>query len=278
LPYTQFVDIMGVNAAAHIPPSPGMIVIALYATGSEGIEATAQQIAAYKKAGTGVILIDQSGSLSVFAAGFADVADVEKGAGTQGAAAAAVALRQAHGWQSTIYLSQSVLPGMIGVLEAHGGINMSKVFFAVANYNDSLAAAEAALAANPQWAYIQYGDNITNAGTPVPGARPPITCGQAGCDIDVGNNWFIEQFVPKPPPPPPGMTSVPFRGVYLWTSNATMSMEAFAAARGARALGILTVSGTHLEAPDYNALNDYLVKSGVNAVMPKNLKFCTANP
>lgn len=93
--FTEFIGITGANASKAPLVKGGLR--AYYATGSDGIEETAAQVAAAKAAGMGVVLIDQTPSLSVFAAGLADVADVETSAGTPATAAAAVAQRQAHG-------------------------------------------------------------------------------------------------------------------------------------------------------------------------------------
>src|SRR5258708_40270289 len=87
------------DSAPLIPAVKGTLV-ALYATGPSAIQETAADIAKYRHAGAGVVLIDQSPSLSVFAAGLADVADVENFAGTPQAAAKAATHRQLPGWQS----------------------------------------------------------------------------------------------------------------------------------------------------------------------------------
>jgi hypothetical protein len=201
---TQFVDVMSENAD-KVPKVSGTIIF-LYATGSSYIEATAALIASFRAAGVGVGLLDQTQSLSVFAAGMADVADVENGAGTITEAIAAIKQREAHGWQSTIYISYDNLASAKAEIES-AGCNMSLVFFGVANYNWSIDEAETLLSQNPDWFYVQYGDNVSNADTEVYGTK--TTAGEASCDVDVGVPAFINQFLTKPPPPPRPAQVVP---------------------------------------------------------------------
>jgi hypothetical protein len=198
--YVPFVDVTGENSP-KIPAVAALGIIALYATGSDGIEATSAEIARFKNAGVGVVLIDQTPSLSVFAAGLADVADVEQGAGTTATAVAAILDRQAHGWQSTIYLDYSSLDSMISAFTSE--VDRSLVLFGVADYTWSQAQSEDLLAANPNWAYCQYGDPESNPDTLVPGTS--LTLSQAQCDIDVAQSGWADQFVltPRTPYPTP---------------------------------------------------------------------------
>jgi hypothetical protein len=192
IPFADFTH----DSVPRIPAVKGQLV-ALYATGSSAIQETAADIHKYKAAGAGIILIDQSPSLSVFKAGLADIADVENFAGTAAAAAAAVLARQAHGWQSTIYLSFSELTAVQAAMGA--AIDRSKVLFGVADYSWSLTDAEARLNANPHWAYVQYGDPASNPSTLVPGTN--VTLRAANADIDVAQASWAHQFMPAPPPP-----------------------------------------------------------------------------
>lgn len=185
--FVQFIDIIGVNAH-RAPFVPGGLR-AYYATGTQGIEETAAQIAAAKAAGMGVVLIDQTPSLSVFAAGLADIADVERYAGTPAAAAAAVRARQARGWKSTLYVSYSSLPALRAAIG-----NPEGVLYGVANYSWSLTASEQLLTQHADWAYIQYGDPASNPHTLVPGTN--VTLQQAQADIDVGKAAWANEFLP----------------------------------------------------------------------------------
>jgi hypothetical protein len=199
--YVPFVDVTGTNSN-NIPAVAALGMIALYATGSDGIEATSAEIARFKNAGVGVVLIDQSPSLSVFAAGLADIADVEQGAGTTQTAVAAILDRQAHGWQSTIYLSYSNLDSMVSAFTSE--VNQDLVLFGVANWSWSQAESEDQLAANANWAYCQYGTPETNPDTLVPGTN--LTLSQAQCDIDIAQASWADQFMLSPRPAYPTPT------------------------------------------------------------------------
>lgn len=274
--YTQFADFIH-DSVPLVPAVPGSLV-ALYATGTSDIVATAADIQKYRNNRCGVILIDQSPSLLMFAAGEADVADVENGAGTFGTAAAGVAQRQAHGWQSTIYLSQE---NVIPQINALG--NPANVFFGVANWNDSLATAEQALSASPNWAYVQYGDPNSNPNTVVPGTN--ITLRDCNADIDVAKDSFANQFLMNPPPPPPppppvpNQMPVPYRGHWLWIvpKNNRESMMSFANGRSTSVLGILKISSELLDHRGFVALNAYVIGKGVDEPMPAGMGFVTVN-
>lgn len=195
--FVDFIDITEANFN-RAPLVKGGIR-AVYATGSSNIKETAAQLLALKQAGMGVILIDQTPDLILFGAGLADVADIEAFAGTPEEAAIEVAKRQAHTWQSTCYVSFNSLADLKSHIK-----NPTGVFYGVADYNWSHALSEELLNQNPDWAYTQFGDNLTNAGTLVPGTN--VTCGQAGCDIDVAKYSWAKQFIPVTPPPPPLFT------------------------------------------------------------------------
>jgi hypothetical protein len=274
--YVPFIDIISANA--NKAPLVRGGIRAYYATGSDGIEETAAQIAAAKAAGMGVILIDQTPSLSVFAAGLADVADIENYAGTPEAAEKAVLDRQGHGWQSTLYSSLDNVPDVKAAFPAK--VNQGLILWGVANYAWSIAEAEAYIASHPDCAYCQYGDNITNAGTLVPGTS--VTCGEAGCDIDVAAESWAGQFLPAPKPsavPPKTSATPPKVGTgYRWAASGTESLEQVAASRGTTALVLLKISAENLDPAGFGALNDYVTQKGVDAPMPAGLVYFTVHP
>lgn len=189
--FTSFIDITGANFAKAPLVKGG--IRALYDTGSSWVQETAVQVAAAKAAGMGIVLIDQSPGLAKFAAGHADVADIENGAGTTSALIAAVRARQAHRWQSTAYVSYGSLPALRTALSG-AGLDMSLVLFGVADYSWSITDAERLLGENPDWAYAQYGSNLTNPHTLVPGTN--VTLEQAVADINVARPAWADQFRP----------------------------------------------------------------------------------
>ena len=187
--FTQFIDITADNASKAPLVRGG--IRAFYDTGSSWVQETAGQVAAAKAAGMGIVLIDQSPGLAKFATGQADVADIENGAGTTSALLAAVRTRQAHRWQSTAYVSYGSLAGLRTALTS-AGLEMSLVLFGVADYSWSIADAERLLGENPDWAYIQYGSNLTNPRTLVPGTN--VTLAEAVADINVARPAWADQF------------------------------------------------------------------------------------
>lgn len=193
--FTEFIDITADNAG-NAPLVKGGIR-AFYDTGSSWVQETAGQVAAAKAAGMGIVLIDQSPGLAKFATGQADVADIENGAGTTSALIAAARTRQEHRWQSTAYVSYGSLPALRTALSG-AGVDMSLVLFGVADYSWSIADAERLLGENPDWAYIQYGSNLTNPRTLVPGTN--VTLERAVADINVTRGAWADQFLPGQKP------------------------------------------------------------------------------
>ena len=181
------------------------------------------QIAAAKAAGMGIILIDQTPGLHLFAAGLADVADVENFAGTPQAAAAAVALRQAHKWESTLYISYNSLPALKAAIR-----NPAGVLYGVADYSWSWQQSEQLLNEHPDWAYTQYGDPASNPNTLGPGTT--VTLQQAQADIDIAKaSWaaeFLPVILPVPAPIPAVITDGILRSPTMgWTGHKMKSAD-----------------------------------------------------
>ena len=225
--FVGFVDVIGANSG-KVPAVPALKIIALYATGSGIIEETAAEIARFRNAGVGVVLIDQTPSQSVLAAGLADIGDIESLAGTYTAAAAACKARAKHGWQTTLYVGYDNLDALRSALGS-AGVDMNLVQFGVADYNWSVETAESYLNGNADWAYCQYGDNITNADTKIPGTD--TTCGEAACDIDVAKATWANQFLPKAPvsafPTPAGLSQTPWPATVDFGWGATADATAY---------------------------------------------------
>jgi hypothetical protein len=194
--FVGFVDVIAANSSKVPVVKDG--IVALYATGSSIIEATAEEIARFKNGGCGVILIDQTPSQLVLAAGLADVGDIESLAGTYDAAVVACKARAARNWMTTLYVGYDNL-GALNTALVDAGVDMSLVRYGVADYNWSVEQAQELLVQNTSWVYVQYGDNLTNANTPIPGSNPVVTCGEASCDIDVADSSWADQFMPQVP-------------------------------------------------------------------------------
>lgn len=223
--FVTFADSMGIDSS-HIPADPKLFkIIALYATGTNGIEATAAEITRFTSAGVGVVLIDQTPSLSVFAAGIAHVAiaDVEPGAGTPFAVTQGVKSREAKGIESVIYVDGAQLPAVQADLH-QANINLSLVSFGLANWNLSLAEAENLIANDSGLAFVQWASPSSNPLTIVPGTGENLRA--ANVDLDVANATWAAQFMIAPqtfPVPPVG----PF-----WHDLGSETIAAFAASRG----------------------------------------------
>jgi len=87
---------------------------------------------------------------------------------------------------------------------------------------------------------------------------------------------------PTPPPAPVNTPGTEYGPVklghgYVWHSDGSMPLRAFAARRNATVLGILRISAECLAPTDLTALNNYVI-SGVGLPMPHHLAFCTVNP
>jgi hypothetical protein len=189
--FVQFSDVMGVDAPYDSPDPAVLPLIALYATGSLGVAATAAQIRHYRDAGVGVALIDQTPGLNAWAAGWADIADVEWQAGLAATAISGALSRQAHGWQSTIYVSASNHPALAAQMQA-AGVDMSLVLWGIANWSLSLEEAEQSLGGNT--VFCQWASPSSNPATILPGTT--LTLKEANADLDVALSSWADQFIP----------------------------------------------------------------------------------
>lgn len=199
--YTEFIDITGGDAARAPLVAGGLR--AYYVTGSDGVEESAAQVSAAEAAGMTVLLIDQTPGLAEFAAGRADIADVESLAGTPAAAAGAIAARIRLGiGLHTLYVSYSSLPALRAAVAGLPG-----VCYGVANYGWSVAKAQQLLTENGDWAYCQFGDPMSNPSTLVPGTS--VTLAQANADIDVATEAWAVHFIAAKAPVSPAAPSLP---------------------------------------------------------------------
>jgi hypothetical protein len=198
------IDTIGSNAdalmAALGPNHPGAdVILAAYATGTEGIDWTTAQRARVHALGYGLFVYDQTPGLALFAAGGADAGDIERGAGLVGPFIDACRRREARGWTSWGYISQAGYAALAAEVASAG---LHHVQYGIANWNDSLAAAQAQLGGLV--VYVQWASPGTNPGTIVPGTNK--TCAELNCDL---NATIPAWFAPAAPPPPPAPTPAP---------------------------------------------------------------------
>jgi hypothetical protein len=189
----EFIDVTTAYASG-VPYQAGGLR-AYYGTGA-GIAETAAQVAAAKAAGMGIAMYDQTPGLADFASGEFPMADIENYAGTAAAAHNAVAARQGRGQQSLLYTNQANLLALKQAITSSAGVS-----YGVANWSLSLDQAVAALAANPDWAFVQFGDPRSNPTTLVPGTT--MTLQQANADINVARYSWASQFLAGATVPPP---------------------------------------------------------------------------
>ncbi len=201
-------DITG-GSLARLPAHAldGVPKIAGYVTGSGGIQWSGAQLAAHP----GVVRIDQSPSLGVFAGGGADVADVETGAGTPGAFAAAVKVRLALGHPGgTIYGSDSFLAAAGAALSAAGLAGHADCW--LADWNLNLASASALVGQQRHGMTIravQWASPTSNPRTMLPGTS--VTLAQANVDLSAADPTW-----PAGSPPPPALV-----GIVVFPGDAT---------------------------------------------------------
>lgn len=159
-------------------------VLAGYVTGTPDIDWPGAQWGELH-AHVGLFRYDQSAGLGLFASGAADGADIERGAGTVGSFIDAVRKREARGWPSWAYIDQADYPALTGEVKAAA---LQHVQYGIANWNDSLAQAQAQLGGSV--AYVQWASPSSNPNTAVPGAGGK-TLSELNCDLNATMpGWF----------------------------------------------------------------------------------------
>jgi len=166
-------------------------VLAGYVTGTPDIDWPAAEWGQLHGK-TGLFRYDQSPGLALFASGAADGADIERGAGTTGAFIDGARKREARGWHSWAYIDQTDYPSLAGEVKAAG---LTRVQYGIANWNDSLAQATAALGGDV--AYVQWASPSSNPHTAV-----PLAGGRTLADLNVDLNATLPGWFAVPPPPP----------------------------------------------------------------------------
>lgn len=176
--------------AGNIPA--GTPKVAGYVTGTPDIEWTQQDWKRFPQAGA--VRVDQSPNLAAYASNAGSVADIEPGAGTVWAFAAASKSRLGLGRLLWCYCSQSALGEVSTTLKA-AGIPLDKCGVWLANWNLSQDEANAALGTvieGIRVVAVQWASPSSNPATQVPGSR--LTLAQAQVDLSVTiPGWFAHQ-------------------------------------------------------------------------------------
>src|SRR5215469_1285863 len=185
------IDAIRINAH-NIPRTTPKV--AGYVTGTVDIQWTAVQWNSFPRSGH--VRIDQSPSLAAFAAGHADVADVEFLAGTVGSFVGAVRRRIAAGpaerW-STIYGTDSTIASAAAELQAGGphGWYYGHVDCWLADWNLNeveAAALVGRLIHGLTCRAVQWASPSSNPRTIVPGGTIPLS--QAQVDLSVAEDTW----------------------------------------------------------------------------------------
>lgn len=162
-----------------------LLAVMGYVTGTPDIKWTSSDWNYFY--GASKVRVDQSSGLSQFALGQADVADVERGAGTVQEFLAAAYERRTKGLQSTLYISYGSLDNAVLDVD-RGGLDKDVRYF-VADYNWSAAFSISQLKRNPSWVGVQFANPKYNPHTTIPGGS--LTLSEANCDLSVKlADWF----------------------------------------------------------------------------------------
>lgn len=195
-------DTIGADAG-NIPES--FSKIAYYVSGGGSIPWPPSQIARFPHAGH--VRIDQSPGLQMYAAGTADIADVEPGAGTIAAFIAGTEARVKRGQSGHVYCSVSAVPDVVGALITAGHGLFGHVGYWVADWNLSQAEASrmvgsyaVAVPGHGDVSIIvdavQWASPSSNPDTVLPGTARTLK--DANVDLsETSPTWFA--FVPPKP-------------------------------------------------------------------------------
>ncbi|MGA2412713.1 MAG: hypothetical protein ABSG46_20310 [Candidatus Binataceae bacterium] len=165
-------------AVASVPASLTVGKVAGYVTGSGIVPWTATDFDKYPDKVR--IRIDQSAGGAAFAAGTAQVLDIETGAATDADAVTSVPERQKRGEYSTIYVAAGNLAALQAKLK-DAGVKMHKVGYWVANWDLDQSQAVATL--GNEVVAVQWASPTENPTTLVPGTS--LTLAQANVDLSV---------------------------------------------------------------------------------------------
>jgi len=225
--FTEYSDVTG-GDFGRAPLAKGF-VRAVYLTelgSGSGIEITQAQVDAAHKAGMGLMGIDQTPSLSLFGSGQSKfgvpcaVADVEPYAGTDSAAHVTVPARQARGQESVLYVGYGNWAQLKAEIADPKG-----VFYVIAEWSWSLAAAQSFMLAHPEVRGVQFGDPNSNPNTLVPGTN--VTLAMSQQDIDVGRTDWLSTFLPNAPAPAPSPTPAPPPKPVIYAPRWPFALDAY---------------------------------------------------
>jgi hypothetical protein len=198
---TTMIDAIGASAG-HIPASAPKV--AGYVTGTGVVPWDDADWARFPHSGH--VRIDQSPAGATYAAGKADVYDIENLAGTPAHFPGLVKTRLAGGLAfCDFYASRATVAQVAAALDAAGPAHWygSHVRLWLADWNLSLNEAEDAVGTHLGGFLIvavQWASPSSNPNTPLPGTS--MTLSQANCDLSATADYWHAPPPVKPPPEP----------------------------------------------------------------------------
>lgn len=172
--------------------------LAGYVTGTAGVDWPANEW--HLLVGhAGLMSIDQSPGLNLFASGAANACDLEPGAATIDQAVSQTEVRSKHVSWSVWYVSHA--EEGYSLAEARGavaGAGLHGVEFMVADWNMSLAQATSFLAGNPDVGAVQWASPKSNPNTICPGTTK--TLAELNVDLSVTVPGWFPVVIPPPQP------------------------------------------------------------------------------
>jgi hypothetical protein len=196
------IDAIGASAG-HIPTAAPKV--AGYVTGTGPVPWTAAHWAQFPHSGH--VRIDQSPSGGTYAAGDADVYDIENLAGIPSHFPGLVKVRLAAGKAfSDFYASRSDVPSVVQALNGAGAAGWwhGHVRLWLADWSLNLNEAENLIGTHLDGLLVvavQWASPSSNPGTNLPGTG--LTLREANCDLSVtADYWHAAPVLPPPPPPP----------------------------------------------------------------------------
>lgn len=180
--YEMLLDTIHADAS-RLPA--GMAACLEYMTGSTDVKWTVSDTRKFPHCT--FIRVDQTISLNVYEAGGAELADVERGAGTLTEFIKAAKVRASKHWPNNLYISLSgFTPAIVAV---HAAGLAGKVNYHIADYDFSMNDAIHFMTANSDVVAVQFASPGTNPNTLVPGSSHTLK--QVNCDLSVKRvDWY----------------------------------------------------------------------------------------
>jgi hypothetical protein len=218
------------QSAGNIPVKA--LKVGGYVTGSDNILWAPSRWLLFPLAGH--VKIDQTPELGTFAAGNADVADVEAGAGTNAAFASGCKKRlDEANISSTGYCNSENVDDMVAALQ-DAEIPLDRVNLWLANWNLDEEEATALIGTKVAGLYVvavQWASPSSNPNTPVPDGVGDLL--NSNLDLSVAQrNWIPDLLYvaepapePTPTPEPAPLPPVPVKGLLVLADLTTKDLE-----------------------------------------------------